>query len=204
MQITGGAGHSSAARAKAWRSTRTSKAALCATSTRPRSSVLSCGSTSSGAGAASTIACEMPVKRWIPRPSGFATPTSESHSSCSSPPPTSTAPTSVSSQRSPARPLVSVSRAMNSADASGRSSMDRTASARDRTVQRRLRARRALPFATCAAASLLIAVLALAGCGGSEQRENDLRPPVPVTLTGAIHEDGVQISPAAVGAGRSS
>ena len=38
VQITGGAGHSSAARANAWRSTRTSKAALWATSTRPRSS----------------------------------------------------------------------------------------------------------------------------------------------------------------------
>jgi hypothetical protein len=47
----------------------------------------------------------------------------------------------------------------------------------------------------------LIAVLALAGCGGSQQRENDLRPATPVTLTGAIHEDGLQISPAAVGAG---
>ncbi len=48
----------------------------------------------------------------------------------------------------------------------------------------------------------LIAVLALAGCGGSEQRENELRPAVPVTLTGAIHSDGVLISPAAVGAGQ--
>jgi hypothetical protein len=48
---------------------------------------------------------------------------------------------------------------------------------------------------------LLIAVLALAGCGGGEQRENELRPPIPVTLTGAIHEDGLQISPASVGAG---
>lgn len=48
---------------------------------------------------------------------------------------------------------------------------------------------------------LLVAALALAGCGGSEQRENNLRPPVPITLTGAIHSDGLQISPAAVGAG---
>ena len=154
---------------------------------------LSRGSTSSGAGAASTIACEMPVKRWMPRPSGLATPTSESHSSCSSPPPTSTAPTSVSSQRSPARPLVSVSRAMNSAEARGRSSMDRTASARDRTVQRRLRA----PCTTVrgrAPPLVLIAVLALAGCGGSEQRENELRPP-PGTLTAAIQDDVVRVSP---------
>ena len=43
---------------------------------------------------------------------------------------------------------------------------------------------------------VLIAVLGLAGCGGSEERENNLRPPVPVTLTGAIHSDGLQISPA--------
>jgi hypothetical protein len=79
--------------------------------------------------------------------------------------------------------------------------MDRTASIRDRTVQRRLRALRALPFAIVRRRVLLIAVLAVAGCGGSEQRENRLRPPVPVTLTGAIHKDGLQISPASVGAG---
>ena len=39
MQITGGSGHSSAARANACRSTRTSKRALWATSTRPRNCV---------------------------------------------------------------------------------------------------------------------------------------------------------------------
>jgi hypothetical protein len=43
--------------------------------------------------------------------------------------------------------------------------------------------------------------IALVACGGGEQRENKLRPPVPVTLTGAIHEDRIQISPATVGAG---
>ena len=32
-------------------------------------------------------------------------------------------------------------------------------------------------------------------------RENRLRPPVPVTLTAAIHEDALQVSPATVGAG---
>jgi hypothetical protein len=48
---------------------------------------------------------------------------------------------------------------------------------------------------------ILIAVLAVTGCGGSEQRDNRLRPPAPITLTGAIHKDGVQISPASVGAG---
>jgi hypothetical protein len=79
--------------------------------------------------------------------------------------------------------------------------MDRTASIRDRTVQRRLRGGVALPFALMRRSVPLIAVLALAGCGGSQQRENKLRPPVPVTLTGAIHKDGLQISPASVGAG---
>jgi hypothetical protein len=79
--------------------------------------------------------------------------------------------------------------------------MDRTASARDRTVQRRLRALRALPFALVRRCVLLLAVLALAGCGGGQQRDNKLRPPVPITLTGAIHKNRVQISPASVGAG---
>ena len=79
----------------------------------------SSGSTASGGGAPSTIACEIPVKRWMPRESGAETPTSEDQRSCSSPPPTSTAPTSVSSQRSRARPFVSVSTARNSAVASG-------------------------------------------------------------------------------------
>ena len=65
MHITGGSGHSSAARANAWRSTRMSKRALWATSTRLRSWFANPGSTSSGAGAVSTIACEIPVKRWM-------------------------------------------------------------------------------------------------------------------------------------------
>jgi hypothetical protein len=43
--------------------------------------------------------------------------------------------------------------------------------------------------------------IALVACGGSERRENELRPPVPVTLTAAIHEDRIQLSPASVGAG---
>ncbi|WP_157592352.1 hypothetical protein [Solirubrobacter soli] len=43
--------------------------------------------------------------------------------------------------------------------------------------------------------------IALVACGGSEQRENNLRPPVPITLTGAIHSDRIQISPATAGAG---
>ncbi|HEY6891270.1 MAG TPA: hypothetical protein VI300_25925, partial [Solirubrobacter sp.] len=48
---------------------------------------------------------------------------------------------------------------------------------------------------------LLAVPIALAGCGSSE-RENRLRPPTPVTLTAAIHEDAVEISPARVGAGQ--
>src|SRR3954466_10208284 len=51
----------------------------------------------------------------MPRDSGCSTRTSDSKLSCSSPPPTSTAPTSVSSQSSPARPFVSTSMARNSA-----------------------------------------------------------------------------------------
>ena len=46
-------------------------------------------------------------------------------------------------------------------------------------------------------------VLAVAGCGGSDQpRTNRLRPAPPVTLTGAIHSDRIQISPTRVGAGQ--
>ena len=119
VQSTGGCGQSSPARENAPRSTPRSNRAECATSTRPRSSRASSGSTASGGGASSSIACVMPVKRWIPRPSGIDTPTSELQRSCSSPPPTSTAPTSVSSQRSRASPFVSVSTARNSAEASG-------------------------------------------------------------------------------------
>ncbi len=48
---------------------------------------------------------------------------------------------------------------------------------------------------------LLVVPIALAACGGSDQRKNDLRPAAPVTLTGAIHDDGIQVSPATVGAG---
>ena len=119
VQSTGGSGQSSAARANAPRSTATSKRALCATSTRPCSRRARSGSTPSGGGASSTIACVIPVNRWMPADSGAETPTSESQRSCSSPPPTSTAPTSVSSQRSRANPFVSVSTARNSVVAIG-------------------------------------------------------------------------------------
>jgi len=48
---------------------------------------------------------------------------------------------------------------------------------------------------------VLIGVLVVAGCGGSEQRENELRPPVPVVMTAAIQDDVVRVSPLSVGAG---
>ena len=68
-------------------------------------------------------------------------------------------------------------------------------------MQRRLRARRALPFDLVRRLVLFALPIALVACGGGEQREIRLRPPVPVTLTGAIHSDRVQISPETVGAG---
>jgi hypothetical protein len=49
---------------------------------------------------------------------------------------------------------------------------------------------------------VLCVVVLLAGCGSSEPRKNRLRPAPPVTLTGAIHEDAIQISPSVVGAGQ--
>jgi hypothetical protein len=65
-----------------------------------------------------------------------------------------------------------------------------------------LREHSALPFAAVRRfVALLAAGLVVAGCGGAQTRENRLRPPTPVTLTAAIHEDGIQVSPARVGAG---
>ncbi|HET6548207.1 MAG TPA: hypothetical protein VFG79_07125 [Solirubrobacter sp.] len=46
-----------------------------------------------------------------------------------------------------------------------------------------------------------LGVLAAAGCGGGEPRENLARPPVPITMTAAIQDDVVRVSPASVGAG---
>lgn len=59
------------------------------------------------------------MNRSMPRDRGARVDTSDSQRSCSSPPPTRTAPASVSSQAAPLRPLVSVSTARNSAVASG-------------------------------------------------------------------------------------
>src|SRR3954454_24059208 len=55
----------------------------------------------------------------MPRCSGICGRTSDDQLWCSSPPPTSTSPTSVSSQAAPARPFVSTSTAMYSASAVG-------------------------------------------------------------------------------------
>jgi hypothetical protein len=49
---------------------------------------------------------------------------------------------------------------------------------------------------------LLIGLLAITGCGSSEQRENRPRPAPPVTMTAAVHDDLVRISPNRVGAGQ--
>jgi hypothetical protein len=49
----------------------------------------------------------------------------------------------------------------------------------------------------------LAAALALTvtGCGATAPRKNLDRPPAPVTLTAAVHRDGVEVSPNRVGAG---
>jgi hypothetical protein len=52
-------------------------------------------------------------------------------------------------------------------------------------------------------ATFSIAALLVAGCG-EEDFKNDPRPPVPVELTGVIHDDAVTVSPAKVGAGQVS
>lgn len=50
-------------------------------------------------------------------------------------------------------------------------------------------------------ATVVIAALALAGCGGGEDFANKPRPPVPLQLTGVITKQKVTISPSKVGAG---
>jgi hypothetical protein len=50
--------------------------------------------------------------------------------------------------------------------------------------------------------ALTIPLLALAGCGSSEQRANVPRPAPPVTMTAAIQDDVLRISPPTVGAGQ--
>lgn len=50
-------------------------------------------------------------------------------------------------------------------------------------------------------AAVIVAVLALAGCGGDDDFENEPRPPVPLQLTGVITDSRVTVSPDKVGAG---
>jgi len=48
----------------------------------------------------------------------------------------------------------------------------------------------------------LVSVVAIAGCGGSsDTRTNVPRPAPPVTMTAAVQDDVVRVSPRAVGAG---
>ncbi|HET9765379.1 MAG TPA: hypothetical protein VFS60_00955 [Thermoanaerobaculia bacterium] len=51
-----------------------------------------------------------------------------------------------------------------------------------------------------AAAAIAAALLATA-CGDTEPRSNLPRPPAPVTITAAVHDDLIQVSPAITGAG---
>ena len=51
-------------------------------------------------------------------------------------------------------------------------------------------------------ATLAIAALLVAGCGGDEDFENKPRPAVPVELTGVIQEDKLTVSPSKIGAGQ--
>jgi hypothetical protein len=48
---------------------------------------------------------------------------------------------------------------------------------------------------------MAIAALLVAGCG-DDDFENEPRPPVPVELTGVIHDDALTVSPSKVGAGQ--
>jgi hypothetical protein len=50
-------------------------------------------------------------------------------------------------------------------------------------------------------AVIALALTATAGCGGEEPRENLDRPPPPVTMTAAVQDDIVRVTPASVGAG---
>jgi hypothetical protein len=48
---------------------------------------------------------------------------------------------------------------------------------------------------------LASAALLATACGDTEPRENRERPAAPVTLTAAVHDDGIQVSPGVTGAG---
>ena len=51
------------------------------------------------------------------------------------------------------------------------------------------------------AAAAIAAALLASACGDTEPRQNSDRPPAPVTLTAAVHDDMIQVSPAVTGAG---
>jgi hypothetical protein len=57
-------------------------------------------------------------------------------------------------------------------------------------------------FAGVRFAALIVLGLLVTACGSGGERKNRLRPPPPVTMTAAIHDDIVQVSPPAVGAGQ--
>jgi hypothetical protein len=81
--------------------------------------------------------------------------------------------------------------------------MDPSASTSDRTVQRRLPRRGALTSAIVRRLAPIALALTLAGCGSSQStRENVPRPAPPVTMTAAVQNDVVRVSPSAVGAGQ--
>jgi hypothetical protein len=50
-------------------------------------------------------------------------------------------------------------------------------------------------------AAALVTALAVAGCGGRDDFENEPRPPVPAEVSVKIAEDGVAVSPREFGAG---
>jgi hypothetical protein len=58
-----------------------------------------------------------------------------------------------------------------------------------------------LRLARIASALVVLAALAASGCGDNRGYANEARPPVPVTLTASIDDQGVRVSPAKVGAG---
>jgi hypothetical protein len=57
------------------------------------------------------------------------------------------------------------------------------------------------PASVRLAVALASTALLATACGDTEPRTNLPRPPAPVTLTAAVHDDRIQVSPAVTGAG---